>query len=74
VKSLACLGIYLDKERNAAAIQQEACISSQKSSAQVWVAPTDECQIVAEETVRIIFDSGGEARNDIYAELEYMMF
>lgn len=23
---------------------------------------------------RIIFDSGGEARNDIHAELEYMMF
>src|ERR1700694_3451714 len=42
VKSLACLGIELDEERNAAAIQREACISSQKSGVQVWVVPTDE--------------------------------
>jgi len=54
VKALACLGIYLDEERNAAAIQQETCISSQQSSVQVWVVPTDESQVVAEETARHI--------------------
>jgi acetate kinase len=54
VKALACLGIYLDEERNAVAIQQEACISSQHSSVQVWVVPTDESQVVAEETAKYI--------------------
>jgi len=54
VKALACLGIHLDEERNAAAIQQETCISSQQSSVQVWVVPTDESQVVAEETARHI--------------------
>jgi acetate kinase len=48
------LGIVLDLDRNAAAIQQEALISSQQSSAQVWVVPTDENQVVAEETVRVL--------------------
>lgn len=55
---LACLGIYLDEERNAGANQQEACISSEDSGAQVWVIPTDEGQIVAEETARCIVGSG----------------
>ncbi|HEU0002028.1 MAG TPA: acetate/propionate family kinase [Ktedonobacteraceae bacterium] len=54
IQSLACLGIYLDEARNAAAIQQEAFISSDHSSAQVWAIPTDEGQIVAEETARYI--------------------
>jgi acetate kinase len=54
VQSLACLGIALDEERNAVVIQQEALISSQQSSAQVWVVPTDENQVVAEETVKVI--------------------
>lgn len=54
VQSLACLGIALDEERNAVVIQQEALISSQHSSAQVWVVPTDENQVVAEETVKVI--------------------
>ena len=58
VKSLACLGIELDEERNAAAIQREACISSQKSGVQVWVVPTDEGQVVAEETVRVLMERG----------------
>jgi acetate kinase len=54
VQSLACLGIVLDEERNSIAIRQEALISSQKSSAQVWVVPTDENQVVAEETVKVL--------------------
>jgi len=57
VQSLACLGIYLDEARNAAVVQQEACISSEDSSAQVWVIPTDEGQIVAEETARCILNA-----------------
>jgi acetate kinase len=35
VQSLSCLGLTLDEERNATAIQQEILISSQQSSAQV---------------------------------------
>src|SRR2546421_1893219 len=58
LNSLTCLGIELDEELNAAAIQQEACISSQESSAQVWVVPTDEGQVVAEETVRVLMERG----------------
>ncbi len=54
VQSLSCLGLSLDEERNATAIQQEILISSQQSSAQVWVVPTDENLIVAEETVKAL--------------------
>ena len=57
-KALACLGIYLDEEHNTAAVQEEACISPQHSSVQVWVVPTDEGQIVAEETARHILARG----------------
>ena len=58
LKSLTCLGIELDEELNAAAIQQEAYISSQESSAEVWVVPTDEGQVVAEETARVLMERG----------------
>jgi acetate kinase len=54
IKFLACLGLLIDEERNRAAIQQEAIISSEQSSAQIWVVPTDENQVVAEETVKVI--------------------
>jgi acetate kinase len=54
VQALACLGLELDEQRNAAAIQQEALISSQQSSAHVWVVPTDENLVVAEETVKVL--------------------
>ncbi len=54
VQSLSCLGLTLDEERNATAIQQEILISSQQSSAQVWVVPTDENLIVAEGTVKVL--------------------
>ena len=54
VQSLACLGLMLDEKRNAAVMQQEALISSPLSSVQVWVVPTDESLIVAEETVKVL--------------------
>ena len=54
VQSLACLGLILDEERNAAVMQQEALISSPRSCLQVWVVPTDESLIVAEETVTVL--------------------
>lgn len=57
VQSLACLGMYLDEKRNEEAIQREMCISSEGSSAQVWVIPTDEGLIVAEETVKCLLAS-----------------
>ena len=59
IQSLSCLNISLDEARNTAAIQQEALISSDHSSAQVWVIPTDEGQIVAEETAKHIFTHRG---------------
>jgi acetate kinase len=49
--------MYLDEKRNVEAIQQEMCISSEESSAQVWVVPTDEGQIVAEETAWCVIGS-----------------
>jgi acetate kinase len=54
IQALACLGLVLDEERNASALQQEALISSPQSSAQVWVLPTDESLVVAEETVKVL--------------------
>ncbi len=54
VHSLACLGFVLDEERNAAATLQEALISTEQSSTQIWVVPTDENQVVAEETVKVL--------------------
>ncbi|HKV03437.1 MAG TPA: hypothetical protein VJQ26_14995, partial [Ktedonobacteraceae bacterium] len=57
VQSLACLGLMLDEESNAAVMQQEALISSPQSSVQVWVVPTDESLIVAEETVKVLNQS-----------------
>jgi acetate kinase len=59
VQSLTCLGLMLDEERNAAVMQQEALISSPRSSFQVWVVPTDESLIVAEETVKVLNQSLG---------------
>lgn len=54
VQSLVCLGIVMDEERNAAATRQEALISSEQSSTQIWVVPTDENQVVAEETIKVL--------------------
>ncbi len=54
IQALACLGLVLDEERNASALQQEALISLPQSSAQVWVLPTDESLVVAEETVKVL--------------------
>ena len=54
VQSLACLGMIMDEGRNAAVTRQEALISLEQSSTQIWVVPTDENQVVAEETVKVL--------------------
>jgi acetate kinase len=54
IQELACLGLVLDEERNASVLQQEALISSPQSSTQVWVVPTDESLVVAEETAKVL--------------------
>ena len=64
VGALACLGMYLEEERNAEIFQQEACISSEDSKAQVWVIPTDEGLIVAEETARCILTRHPQKTSD----------
>jgi acetate kinase len=65
VGSLGCLGMYLDEERNAEVVQQEACISTEDSKAQVWVIPTDEGLIVAEETARYILNLHHQKTSDV---------
>jgi acetate kinase len=53
VKALTGLGLELDEERNAAT-RQEARISTPGSRAEIWVVPTDEGQVVAEETAKVL--------------------
>ena len=53
VKALNCLNIVLDEERNAVTTG-EGRISQPDSSAEVWVVPTDEGLIVAEETAKVL--------------------
>ena len=53
IERLACLGIYLDKERNK--VKGEfAKISSDKSTVSVYVVPTNEELMIAEDTKNLI--------------------
>lgn len=51
---LECLGIDLDKEKNQAAIGKEAIISSTNSKVNVVVVPTNEEQIIMEDTLALV--------------------
>jgi acetate kinase len=53
VQTLGCLGISLDEATNATTTG-EGRISDERSSVEVWVIPTDESLIVAEETVKVL--------------------
>ena len=53
VKKLECLGIYLDKEANLVR-GEEIKISSENSKVQVYVIPTNEELMIAEDTLELI--------------------
>jgi acetate kinase len=50
---LECLGIELDQERNLESVGKEAIISSEKSKIKVMVVPTNEEQIMIEDTIKV---------------------
>ncbi|VAX41092.1 Acetate kinase, partial [hydrothermal vent metagenome] len=51
--NMAWAGIELDTEKNKS-VKGEASISSENSSAEVWVIPTNEELVVAHQTAAII--------------------
>ncbi|RLB59310.1 MAG: propionate kinase [Deltaproteobacteria bacterium] len=64
LRQLDFLGIRLDGERNRQAVggAHELCISSPGSRVQVWVVPTDEERVIAEDTLAQVtgrFDRAG---------------
>ncbi|MDO9158797.1 MAG: acetate kinase, partial [Burkholderiaceae bacterium] len=55
---LAWVGVRMDAVANAAATGDEVCpIHSPESSIEVWVVPTDEGSVAAQDAVEIIFGS-----------------
>lgn len=53
-QGLECLGISVDPVRNGEGSRKEALISKAGSKAQVYVVPTDEELVIAEETLRLM--------------------
>lgn len=53
IEKLACLNIYLDKEANQAT-GVETCISTKESKTAVYVVPTNEELMIAQDTLEII--------------------
>ncbi len=53
IERLACLGIYLDHDANQIT-KEEVCISSAHSQVSVYVIPTNEELMIAEDTLEII--------------------
>ena len=51
---LECLGIELDPQRNEKGSRKEALISTDSSRVKVFVVPTDEEYVIAEETRRLV--------------------
>jgi acetate kinase len=51
---LECLGIELDPQRNEKGSRKEALISTDSSRVKVFVIPTDEEYVIAEETLRLV--------------------
>lgn len=53
VDKLGCLGIYIDKEKNK--VRAEECrIDREDSQCQIWVIPTNEEWMIAEDTMSLI--------------------
>ena len=55
VEKLGCLGIYLDKEKNQVR-GEEVAIHRGDSRSQIWVIPTNEEWMIAEDTMSLIGD------------------
>jgi acetate kinase len=53
-EGLNFLGVDIDPQRNAAGSRKEALISTDASPAKVYVIPTDEELVIAEETSRLV--------------------
>ena len=53
IERLACLNIYLDKEANQT-VGTEICISAPESKVAIYVVPTNEELMIAEDTLEII--------------------
>ena len=55
---LSWLGIEIDESTNQIATKDKAMLISQKNSrVQVWVVPTDEGRIAAQEAIRLIVNT-----------------
>ena len=59
LSGLEWAGIAVDATRNAAAVGNEACISTAGSRVAAWVIPVDEARILAEEAVAVLPTTGG---------------
>ena len=58
-KQLSWLGVKLDDSLNQTATKdQSMLISQQTSSVQVWVIPTDEGRVAAQEAIELVADKG----------------
>lgn len=53
IEKLACLDIYIDKEANQS-VGQEICISASNSKVAIYVVPTNEELMIAQDTLEII--------------------
>lgn len=58
-RHLTYLGVELDESRNEAAMGKEAEISTSRSAAKVFVIPTDEERVIAEDTVAVLREKSG---------------
>lgn len=59
-QSLTFFGIELDEEANMAQHRGERCISTATSRVSVWVIPTNEERVIAEDTYALVQESEGE--------------
>ncbi len=68
IKGLECMGIILDEERNDISQTQraETIISTDNSPVKVFVIPTDEELVMAEDTVALL-----EGTYDVHTKFEY---
>jgi acetate kinase len=54
VQGLECFGIAIDPERNQGRMNEPRLISTDTSTVQVWVIPTNEELAIARETVALV--------------------
>ena len=61
-KGLEGIGVRLDAGRNRRAVSREMAIHAPSSKIQVWVIPTREELMIAQETQRVVADAGAPRR------------